>query len=105
MPRFVILEHAHPRGLHYDLMLEIDESLKTWELAEPPALGRELRAKILPDHRLAYLNYEGPVSENRGTVKQWEKGSYRLIEQLNDSITVELIGEKIRGSLCLPLDG
>jgi hypothetical protein len=104
MPRFVILEHAHPRGLHYDFMLEAGESLKTWELPEPPASGRELLAKTLPAQRLAYLNYEGPISGGRGAVKQWDKGSYRLIEQLNESITVELFGEKIRGNLCLPLE-
>jgi hypothetical protein len=97
MPRFVILEHAHPRGLHYDFMLEVGESLKTWELPEPPAIGRELPAKILPDHRLAYLNYEGPVSGDRGAVKPWDKGSYRLIEQTNESMIVDLAGDLLHG--------
>ena len=35
MPRFVILEHDHP-VVHWDLMLEAGEALRTWRLAAPP---------------------------------------------------------------------
>ena len=97
MPRFVILEHDRPDGLHYDFMLEIGESLKTWSLAEPPASGIERHTERLPDHRLAYLDYEGPVSGGRGTVKQWDRGTYRLIERTSESMIVELLGEKLHG--------
>ena len=104
MPRFVILEHDHPDGLHYDFMLEIGESLKTWSLAEPPAVGIEQSAVLLPDHRLAYLDYEGSVSDGRGTVKQWDRGAYRLIEQTDESIMVEISGEKLRGQADLAVE-
>jgi hypothetical protein len=97
MPRFVILAHDHPDGLHYDFMLEIGKALKTWSLAEPPTIGVEQPAELLPDHRLAYLNYEGPVSNNRGTVTQWDKGTFEIVEQTDKSLTIELFGEKIRG--------
>ncbi len=101
MPRFVILEHDHPRVRHYDFMLEMGETLKTWSLAEPPAIGLEQSAELLPDHRLAYLDYEGPVSDDRGTVKQWDKGTYRLIKQTDTSLTVELFGGEIRSQAIL----
>jgi hypothetical protein len=99
MPRFVILEHDHPRGWHYDFMLEVGEVLKTWSLREPPNAGVEQAAEILPDHRLTYLDYAGPVSDNRGTVKQWDKGTYWLIEQTEEMLSVKLFGNKIQGQV------
>lgn len=102
MPRFVILAHDHPLGLHYDFMLELGGVLKTWSLAEPPTPGVEQPAERLPDHRLAYLDYEGPVSNNRGTVTQWDKGTFEIVEQTDESLTVELLGEKVQGVIILP---
>lgn len=75
MPRFVILEHDHPL-LHWDLMLEADGVLQTWRLAQAPELRREIDAVALGDHRLAYLDYEGPVSGNRGAVQRWDAGEF-----------------------------
>ena len=79
MPRFVILRHDSPRGLHYDFMLESGEVLKTWALPELLVPGVELIAERLPDHRRAYLDYEGPVSGNRGTVERCDQGQYETI--------------------------
>jgi hypothetical protein len=104
MPRFVILEHDHPRGRHYDFMLEAGNALKTWSLAEPPAIGVEQRAERLPDHRLVYLDYEGPVSGDRGTVARWDAGFYELIEQADESLIVELLGDRFRGRAMLALE-
>jgi DNA polymerase Ligase (LigD) len=74
MPRFVILEHDHPH-LHWDLMLEADGVLQTWRLAQPPENpGCVIGATALDDHRVWYLDYEGPVSGERGTVKRWDAG-------------------------------
>lgn len=75
MPRYVILTHDHP-FLHWDLMLEDAGVLRTWRLLEEPAAGRTVRAERLADHRLAYLDYEGPVSGGRGNVAQWDHGTY-----------------------------
>jgi len=77
MPRFVILEHDHPH-LHWDLMLEAGGVLKTWRLAKPPVELGPILAEPLGDHRIAYLDYEGPVSGGRGTVTRWDAGSYTL---------------------------
>ncbi len=74
MPRFVILAHDHP-NLHWDLMLETNNVLATWRLAQPPHAG-DIDAIGLPDHRLMYLDYEGPVSGNRGNVQRWDVGTY-----------------------------
>ena len=67
MPRFVVLEHDHP-ALHWDLMLEGDGVLRTWRLDAPPEPGKTVRATSSFDHRLIYLDYEGPISGGRGCV-------------------------------------
>jgi len=70
--RFVIQFHDAPDGPHYDLMLEHEGALATWRLEELPggAGGAgAMPAEKLPDHRLAYLSYEGPVSGGRGSVR------------------------------------
>jgi hypothetical protein len=101
MPRFVILQHDHPHGRHYDFMLEIGDVLRTWSLAEPPTVGVEQPAKLLFDHRIAYLDYEGPVSGDRGTVRQWDRGTYSAVTSSEELLIVELRGDKIRGQVGL----
>jgi hypothetical protein len=75
MPRYVILTHDHPFP-HWDFMLEDGSVLRTWRLLAQPAAGQIVRAEKLPDHRLAYLDYEGPVSGGRGVVARWDYGTY-----------------------------
>lgn len=96
MPRFVILEHDHPH-LHWDLMLEADDVLRTWRLAETPEVGKVIEATALGDHRIAYLDYEGPVSRNRGTVQRWDVGSFAWREYEGTTIVLELRGERCCG--------
>jgi DNA polymerase Ligase (LigD) len=110
MPRFVVLEHDHPE-LHWDFMLEHAGALKTWRLTEfPPPLGQKLRAQALADHRLLYLNYEGPVSGNRGQVIRREQGTYDIVppsdesagrEFNKDSLLLTISGSRLCGSVCL----
>src|SRR4051794_30620006 len=97
MPRFVILEHDHPE-LHWDLMLETGNALRTWRLAEPPERpGTTIAATPLADHRLAYLDYEGPVSGDRGTVKRWDAGTFDLTDDSDGGLELWLVGQRVRG--------
>ncbi len=73
--RFVVLEHDHPI-LHWDLMLEFDGALLTWRLPANVQINEWGVSERLPDHRLAYLDYEGPVSKGRGTVRRITGGQY-----------------------------
>lgn len=75
MPRYVILEHDYP-VLHWDLLLEFGEVLKAWRLREKPEAGKTIDAEASFDHRLMYLDYEGPVSGERGNVIRWDWGEY-----------------------------
>lgn len=94
--QFVILEHDHP-VLHWDFMLEREGALKTWRLSHEPIPGREIRAEPIADHRIEYLDYEGPVSGNRGSVKRWDKGTYKLEASEAETLTLKLDGSRFSG--------
>ena len=96
MPRFVILRHDSPRGEHFDFMLEAGDVLKTWALPRPPEIGVEMDCEALADHRLAYLDYEGPISGQRGSVTRWDCGTYTLERQSDAEWTVNLVGRENR---------
>lgn len=76
--RFVLLEHDHP-SLHWDLMLEETDGLRSWRLPSPSIGIEAMEAEALPKHRAAYLEYEGPVSGNRGAVRRCDAGTYRVL--------------------------
>jgi len=99
MPRFVILTHDHPH-LHWDFMLDVDGTLKTWRLETEPVPGESFETVVerLPDHRLAYLDYEGPVSNNRGTVTRWDCGEYTTLAETEQEWKVALQGERLQGT-------
>jgi len=99
MPRFVILEHDHPT-LHWDIMLELGGVLKTWRLPAPPPEDSR-QAISIGDHRLAYLDYEGPVSGQRGTVKRWDAGTYETLAQTASAWMVRLRGARWHGVVTL----
>jgi hypothetical protein len=60
-----------------------------------------IAAEGLGDHRLDYLEYEGPVSGGRGTVSRWDRGSFTWIEDGENIVEVELRGERLLGRLKL----
>lgn len=95
MPRFIILRHDHPRGVHFDLMLEAGGVLKTWALPEPPRPGVEMLCEALGDHRLAYLDYEGPLSGGRGSVVRWDWGDYAAERQSEIEWIVTFAGQQL----------
>src|SRR5688572_1045480 len=103
MPRFVILEHDYP-VLHWDLMLEGEGVLRTWRLAEPPGT-RAVAAEPSFDHRLVYLEYEGPVSGDRGVVRRWDRGTYSPVAEQEGGLTVRLDGERLQGVFVLRQTG
>ena len=96
MPRYVILEHDHP-FLHWDLMLEAGPVLRTWRLLQMPQKGICVAAVPSFDHRLIYLDYEGPLSGNRGQVIRWDWGEYIIDVESADSIRLRFTGAKLQG--------
>ena len=104
MPRFVILEHDYPI-LHWDFMLETSAGLRTWRLAMAPTPDRVIGAVPLGLHRAAYLDYEGPVSGNRGTVTRWDGGHFEEIVETEDKVQVRLRGHRVSGMVTLERAG
>lgn len=83
MRRFALLEHVRGGSIHWDLLVEADPvgsgPLLSWAIDAEPSPGHDLPARPLPDHRRAYLNYEGPISGNRGTVRRVASGTCRIV--------------------------
>ncbi len=97
MPQFVLLEHDHPE-LHWDFMLESGDVLLTWRLDQVPEEAAEITATSLPDHRVAYLDYEGAVSGDRGTVQRVDRGDFEWLVSDADSVAVRLSGSRLEGT-------
>jgi hypothetical protein len=97
MSRFAILTHDHPFP-HWDLLIENDGSCRTWRLLNDPGLqANQISAEQLPDHRLMYLDYEGPVGGDRGTVNQWDHGEVEWRINCADVCEFDLTGSRWRG--------
>ena len=101
MPRrFVILEHDHP-FLHWDLLLEEECSARTWRMLRKPCLGEPIAAESLPDHRLMYLDHEGKVSGDRGTVQRIIAGTYEPMTDQTDVLAFALLDNSFAVSVLI----
>ncbi len=92
MPRFVILEHSRPDlPAHWDLMLEQDGALLTWQVPVSPQQWGEapVTCRKIFDHRLKYLDYEGEIRGKRGAVKRVDAGEYILRSLRSKTIEIE----------------
>ncbi len=96
MPRYVILEHDHPQ-LHWDLMLEDGDTLRTWRLLAAPEPGQTVAAETSFPHRRLYLDYEGPVSGGRGRVMRWDEGIFTPLEESPSRLVLQLEGRRRQG--------
>lgn len=96
MPRYVILEHDHPER-HWDFMLETGDVLRTWKLLVEPTYGEPIPVQLSFDHRLIYLDYEGPVSGNRGSVVRWDSGNFTWQIDQKNHVSVHLQGTRLHG--------
>jgi hypothetical protein len=100
---FVILHHQGHGDEHWDLMLEREGRLLTWQLPREPwgPRGSPVAARKIGDHRLAYLNYEGPISGGRGTVRRVDRGPLIWISQAADRFEFTIQGMRLAGSFRL----
>jgi len=105
MPIFIIQQHS-ARKLHWDLRLEMQGVLKSWAVTKKPPKKKNLKrlAIKVPDHDLAYKNFQGEIAEGSygaGKVKIWDKGTYKLIDKKPKKIVFELSGKKLKGKYVL----
>jgi DNA polymerase Ligase (LigD) len=110
--RFAILRHTRQQEVHWDLLLELPgrELLATWQVYADPAVWTNsatgdflATVRALPDHRRTYLDYEGPISADRGQVQRVEEGRFRLLTNEAGKIVLELTGKRLQARLELVL--
>jgi hypothetical protein len=103
MPRFVILEHDWP-ALHWDFLLETGPVLRAWRLHAEPGSAHKVPAERSFDHRVHYLDYEGPLSGDRGSVRRWDAGTFDWIVDEPARMEIVLQGEKVVGQCVIACD-
>ncbi len=103
--RFVLLQHRLPeqaaKTTHFDLMIERQGDLRTWSLAALPRHGVPTVAEEIVGHRKTYLDYEGPVSGNRGSVTRVDYGTYETVRSDDKTWEGRLAGTVYQGALKL----
>jgi DNA ligase D-like protein (predicted 3'-phosphoesterase) len=99
--RFVVQEH-HARRLHWDFRLELDGVLKSWAVPRGPPEEPGIRrlAVEVEDHPVDYITFEGIIPEGEygaGSVKIWDKGSFKLKRRGEDIYEFWLRGRRLKG--------
>jgi hypothetical protein len=105
--RFVVLFHNHPFG-HWDWMFETLGILITFR-SPPDCLhalqsGQPQEWTPLPNHRLHYLDYEGPLTGQRGAVKKILAGEFLWLEKQAKSLRLHLASATLEGVLKIEPD-
>lgn len=82
--RFAVLRHEGHGEAHFDLLFEITpgSDLATWRSPDWPILQPTELLKLKP-HRRAYLQFEGQIPGDRGSVHRIAEGTYRRSESEN----------------------
>jgi hypothetical protein len=125
MPRFVLLYHdcppAYERPSHWDFMLETGDVLRTWALEQLPrdwqqahsrtaaiypncpAVGttHDVAAIQLGEHRIDYLELEGPLTGRRGTVIRVAAGMYETESEVPSELRLVVSGAEVAGHVIL----
>ena len=103
--RFVIQEHDATR-LHWDLRLERDGVLVSWAVPRgiPQDPDENRMAVRTEDHPIDYLEFEGEIPEGEygaGTVRIFDRGTYRCEKWQERKVIVVFDGERVRGRYAL----
>src|SRR5437868_10524707 len=103
---YVIQKHA-ARHLHYDLRLEIDNTLKSWAIPKGPHLNPMIKrlAIHVEDHPIEYGNFEGTIPAGEygaGSVIIWDKGEWipdndPIKSYQKGDLTFQIKGKKLKG--------
>lgn len=90
MNRFALLYHTTTLS-HYDLLIEVKKGAPLVTFSFLPDGLEEIKnnnavtMNRLDDHRNIYLDYEGPLSDGRGSVTAYDRG---IVEEYSDNGTV-----------------
>ena len=105
--RWVILEHRISKdtiqGRHFDLLLEEQQTCRTWRLEDVPEVnGPPVGAIAIESHKLVWLERkEAFISGGRGWAKQVKKGFYEGSIPKNSAslMSIKIYSHKISAML------
>src|SRR5512134_3683949 len=107
---YVVQKHA-ARRLHYDLRLQLGDTLKSWAVTRGPSLDPADRrlAVHVEDHPLEYGGFEGTIPKGEyggGAVIVWDRGTWVPIGDPEEGyrkgrLKFRLAGEKLQGGWTL----
>jgi bifunctional non-homologous end joining protein LigD len=105
MNRFVVQEHQATH-LHWDFRLEKEGVLKSWAVPKGPPEKKPVKrlAVQVEDHEIGYIDFHGTIPEGNygaGTVKIWDKGTYKLESESPKRLVFELQGKRLKGRYSL----
>ncbi len=74
--KYVVLHHSAIAETHYDVLVEREHggALQSWRAPVWP-VSRQVVWTEIPDHRPLYLDFEGDLSGQRGTVRRIAAGT------------------------------
>jgi hypothetical protein len=106
--KFVIQRHEREgEPVHWDLMLERGDYLKTYRVSIPPEEwgNKGVEAVKIFDHSLRFLTYEGSVNKGKGDVKIADSGTYQFLFQDENKLRVEFAGTILKGEFIFSTGG
>ncbi|CAN5487619.1 hypothetical protein BH10PLA1_BH10PLA1_12170 [soil metagenome] len=104
--RFVVLRHEGIPQPHFDVMFErsAGSALASWRSDVWP-IEQPCPLDHLDDHRREYLEYEGPLTNDRGHVRRVAAGFCVFHEETPFVIVVRFTDPAAGGLLLLKRDG
>ena len=89
--KYVVLRHEGVDEPHFDLLFETapGSDLATWRASEWPITDATEFTPLRP-HRRAYLQYEGAISGDRGTVHRLHSATHTIEEDTPRHLAVKL---------------
>jgi len=94
--RFVVHKHRST-ALHYDLRLEIGDSMPSWSVPKGPTLDNRVRRLAMPTgpHDVEYRKFEGNIPHGRpgaGPVMIWDQGTYNPEVEVEPGVRAQVTG-------------
>lgn len=108
-PRFVVQLHD-ATTLHFDLRLQVGDSMRSWAVPKGPSLDPSVRRLAVPvaDHSLAAGEFEGVhegSARGSGAVIIWDEGTVEFSREDDDHLSFTLRGRKLSGRFGLTRTG
>ncbi|MCE5341840.1 MAG: hypothetical protein LLF92_12065 [Planctomycetaceae bacterium] len=100
---FVIHKHTRGDDIHWDLMIEYGDVLKTWRLDNPPEKLASEKTKATPiqDHDKKFLTYQGSVNNGTGTAEIVDEGTCTIKSDDGKILQVSFTGKILRKQITL----